>query len=144
MKLLYLLLPSVCLMQVTGAAKDAAIKKDKDSLQGAWSVITVTTDGKDADVTKLVGAKVIFEGDKAIGKVIRLGKDNETGYRLDPTVKPKAIDFVHPDGTTTPGIYLLEDNKLKICNNPPKSSRPKTFETKGGSGTVLIILRRDR
>jgi uncharacterized protein (TIGR03067 family) len=144
MKLVYLLLPSVCLMQLTGAAKDAAIKKDKEALQGTWSVITVTTDGKDVDVTKLVGAKVIFEGDKAMGKVIRLGKGNECQFRIDPTVKPKAIDFIHSDGTVTPGIYLLDENKLKICNNTPKSPRPKAFESKTGTDTVLINLRRDR
>ena len=144
MKLLYLLLPSVCILQVTGAAKDAAIKKDKDALQGTWSVITVATDGKEVDVTKLVGAKVIFEGDKAQGKVIKLGKGNDCGFKLDPTVTPKTIDFVHEDGTVMPGIYLLDENKLKICNSSPKSARPKTFESKTGSGTVLIILRRDK
>jgi uncharacterized protein (TIGR03067 family) len=144
MKPLLLLVSALALAQVTGAAKDAAIKKDKEALQGTWSIIQVVTEGKDADVTKLVGAKVIFEGDKAIGKVIRLGKGNETAYRLDPTVNPKAIDFVHSDGTVTPGIYFLDENKLKICNNAPKSTRPKTFESKPASGTILIILRRDR
>lgn len=144
MKLLFLLVPAVALLQVNGAAKDAAIKKDKEALQGTWTVLKVTSEGKDVDVTKLVGARVIFEGDKAMGKVIRLGKGNETGYRLDPTVNPKAIDFVHSDGTVTPGIYLLADNKLKICNNAPKSARPTAFESKPASGTVLIILYRER
>lgn len=144
MKLLYLLLPSVCLLQATGAEKDAAIKKDKEALQGTWSVIEVVSDGKIADVTKLVNAKVIFEGDKVSGKVIRLGKGNETAYRLDPLAKPKAIDFIHEDGVASPGIYWIEENKLKICNNQPKSGRPTTFESKAKSGTVLIILRRDR
>ena len=143
MKLLYLLLPSVCLLQVTGAAKDAAIKKDKDAMQGTWSVLKIISDGKTLDVEKLVGAKLVFQGDKATGKAIRLGKGNEAGFKIDPTVTPKAIDFVHEDGTVIPGIYLIDDKKLRICNNGPKSGRPKEFESKPGSGTVLIYLYRD-
>lgn len=142
MKLLYLLVPSLCLMQVTGAARDAAIKKDKDGLQGTWTVLTITSDGKKMDVEKLVGSRIIFEGDKVTGKNIRLGKGNETAYKIDPTVNPKTIDFVHEDGTVIPGIYLLNENKLKICNNPPKSGRPKDFESKANTGTILITLYR--
>ncbi len=142
MKLLYLLVPSICLLQVTGAAKDAAIKKDKDGLQGTWTVLSITSDGKQMDVEKLVGARVIFQGDKVTGKGIRLGKGNDTAYKIDPTVTPKTIDFVHDDGTVIPGIYDLKENKLKICNNGPKSGRPKDFESKSNSGTVLITLYR--
>jgi uncharacterized protein (TIGR03067 family) len=144
MKLLYLLIPSVCLMQVTGATKDAAIKKDKDGLQGSWIVLSVTSDGKKMDVEKLVNARVIFQGDKVAGKGIRLGKGNETAYKIDPTVTPKTIDFVHEDGTVIPGIYEIRENKVKICNNGPKAGRPKDFESKANSGTVLIELYRDR
>jgi uncharacterized protein (TIGR03067 family) len=144
MKSLYLLVLGVSLVQVTGAARDEAIKKDKDGLQGTWSVISVTLSGKVEDVTKLVNAKVTFKGDTATGKVIRFGKGQETGYKIDPTVKPKIIDFVHQDGAATPGIYELVENKLKICNNSPGKPRPKKFESKTDSGDVLIILRRDK
>ena len=144
MRTAYLLVLGLGMMQTTAATKEAAVKKDKDALQGTWSVISVTTDGKDADVTKLLNAKVIFQGDKVTGKVIRLGKDNETPFKIDPTLKMKAIDFLHGDGAATPGIYDLNENKLKICSNQPKAPRHTTFDSKQGSGNVLIILRRDR
>jgi len=144
MRTAFMLILGLGLMQASAATKDAAIKKDKDDLQGTWSVISVTSDGKVTDVVKLLNAKVIFQGDKVSGKVIRLGKDNETPYRLDPTQKVKAIDFVHSDGAATPAIYDLNENKLKICSNQPKAPRPTTFVSKQGSGNVLIILRRDR
>jgi uncharacterized protein (TIGR03067 family) len=87
---------------------------------------------------------VIIQGDKAIGKGIRLGKANETAFKIDPTVTPKAIDLVHEDGTVIPGIYWIEENKLRICNNLPKAGRPKDLDSKPGSGAVLIWLYRDR
>jgi uncharacterized protein (TIGR03067 family) len=144
MKALYMLVLGAGLLQSAAAKKDEAIKKDKDALQGTWSVITVTSDGKVADVTKLVGAKVIFKDDMASGKGIRLSRGNECPYKLDPTVHPKQIDFIHSDGATTPGIYLLDGDKLKVCNTGPKTARPKKFESKEDSGHVLIILRRDK
>lgn len=144
MRTAYLLLLGLGMLQTTAATKDAAIKKDKDGMQGTWSVVSVTSDGKDADVTKLLNAKVIFQGDKVTGKVIRLGKDNETAFKIDPTTKVKSIDFLHADGAATPGIYDLNENKLKICSNQPKAPRPTTFESKTGSGNILIILCRDR
>jgi uncharacterized protein (TIGR03067 family) len=143
MKSLGLLLLVVGFVQLSGAERDAAIKKDKDGLQGTWSVISVTQDGKVVDVTKLVNAKVIFKGDTATGKLIKLGQ-GDTSFKIDPTVKPKTIDFTHQDGAVSPGIYLLEGDKLKFCNNSPKYPRPKDFECKTGSGHVLIVLRRDK
>lgn len=139
-----LLVLSASLLQASAATKDEAIKKDKDQLQGNWTIISVVSDGKTADVTKLVGAKIIFKDDKAIGKGVRLTRGNEAPFKLDPTLKPKTIDFVHDDGVITPGIYELDGDKLKICNNTPKFPRPKTFASKEGSGQVLITLRREK
>ena len=144
MRPVYFVLLTLGIAQATGAAKDEMIKKDKDGMQGAWNVIEIYSDGIRADVTKLVGAKITIKGDKATGKGVRLGKDNETSFRLDPTQKPKAIDFIHQDGVITTGIYDLEGDKLKICNTIPKSPRPKDFEPKKGAGLILIILRRDK
>ena len=144
MKPLGFLVLSMGLLQTAAATKDEAIKKDKDQLQGKWAIISVVSDGKRADVTKMVGAMIIFKDNKAIGKGVRLTRGNEAPFKLDPTQKPKIIDFIHDDGAVTPGIYELDGDKLKICNNTPKFPRPKTFESKEGSGQVLIILRRER
>ena len=141
MRMAYLLVLGLGLSQ-GGAAKDAAIKKDKDAMQGTWSVVAVTSEGKDAESSKLIGAQVIFKDDKVRGKGIRLGKDNECGYKIDPTSKIKAIDFIDQDGTVVPGIYQLDGTKLNICTTAPKSPRPGSFEPKRGSGLVLIKLRK--
>ncbi|MBL8799928.1 MAG: TIGR03067 domain-containing protein [Planctomycetia bacterium] len=144
MKLRCLLVLGVGLLLAAGPSKDEAIKKDKDEMQGTWSVIGVTSDGKEMSSDLLLGAKVIFKGDRAEGKVIRLSKNNECGFKIDPTQKLKTIDFVHADGTVTPGIYELRTNKIKICNSSPKAARPTSLEAAKGSGWTQIILYRDR
>lgn len=144
MKLRCLLVLGVGLLLAAAPSKDEEIKKDKDDMQGTWSVLSVVSDGKEFPVEMLSGAKVVFKGDRAEGKVIRLGKGNECGFKIDPTQKVKTIDFVHSDGAVTPGIYEVKGNKIKICNSSPKAARPTAFEAAKGSGLTLIVLFRDR
>jgi uncharacterized protein (TIGR03067 family) len=126
-----------------GFKKDEAIKKDKDGMQGTWSVIGVVSDGKEAPSDKLIGAKVVITGNKISGQAIRLGKGNECTFRIDPTQKIKAIDLIHSDGTEMPGIYYLNDKKLRICITAPKTPRPNKLESDKGTGWNLIILYKD-
>jgi uncharacterized protein (TIGR03067 family) len=144
MKTRCLLVLGVGLLLAAGPTKDEAIKKDKDEMQGTWSVVTVVSDGKEMAADMLLGAKVIFKGDRAEGKVIRLSKGNECGFKIDPTQKLKAIDFVHADGAVTPGVYELKGNKIKICNSSPKATRPTSLDAAKGSGWTQIVLYRDR
>jgi uncharacterized protein (TIGR03067 family) len=67
---------------------------------------------------------------------------------VNPSAKPASIDFEHTRGALKgkvwKGIYLLDGDTLKICDNAPnlEADRPVAFETKRGSGSILITFER--
>jgi uncharacterized protein (TIGR03067 family) len=119
---------------------------DAKRLQGAWTAIQAERDGKAAD--DVVGHRLSFSGNRfqiqsKDGKTLHAGT-----VRVDPGAKPAAIDFTHADGALKgkawKGIYALDGDTLRICDNAPNldKGRPAAFEAKSGSGHVLITFRR--
>jgi uncharacterized protein (TIGR03067 family) len=115
-------------------------------LQGVWTVTAAQRDGKPAD--DVVGHRLSFSGTRfqiqsKDGKLLYEG-----AFRLDPRAKPAAIDFEHAGGVlkgkTWKGIYALNGDSLRICDNAPDldKGRPAAFEAKTGSGHVFVRLQR--
>ena len=130
---------------VTAAAAQPA-QEAQQQLQGAWTATEGERDGKAAD--DVVGHRLSFTGNRfqirsEDGKPLYAGT-----VRMDPSSKPAAIDFTHTDGTLKgkawKGIYALEGDTLKICDNAPDlaKGRPVVFEAKNGSGYVLLTFKR--
>jgi len=131
---------SVGFLLAADAQKDDAVKKEKEKLKGTWksvdekrqAVIVITDDSM--TVTLKAGDKDrVYKGT----------------YKLDPSQKPKTLDFMvseGPDehkGKTSLQIYELDGDKLKWCaNEPGKDGRPKEFAAQGGY--LLIELKRDK
>ena len=115
-------------------------------LQGSWTATKAERDGKAVD--DVVGHRISFTGNRFQIQ----SKDGKPLYagtvRVDPSVKPAAIDFEHTEGVLKAkawkGIYVLDGDTLKICDNAPKldKDRPAAFEVKSGSGYVLITFQR--
>jgi uncharacterized protein (TIGR03067 family) len=115
-------------------------------LQGTWTATQAERDGKAAE--DVVGHRLSFTGTRFEIQA----KDGKPLYagtvRVDPSAKPAAIDFNHTDGAVKgkawKGIYALEGDTLKVCDNAPDlgKGRPAAFETKSGSGYVLITFKR--
>jgi uncharacterized protein (TIGR03067 family) len=87
-------------------------------------------------------ATMVFNGDK-----ITVGKRSPVTFKLDPTKKPKWIDIHDGAPDSTPGIYLLEDGKLKLCVASGKkggkpAERPTEFKTTPKALITLMILER--
>ena len=130
---------------ILAAAAPAVDADDKDSLQGAWTAVSAEQNGRAAEDVKR--HELTFTGDRftirAKGKLVYQG-----GYRLDPSKNPAAIDFAHAEGREKGkrwlGIYLLEGDGLKICDNAddPRKARPAAFATEPGSGWVLVSFKR--
>ena len=76
------------------------------------------------------------------------GKDKEHKgtFKLDASKKPKQIDITPTDGDEKDkvihGIYSLEKDELKICIARGDKERPTEFESKEGSGHMLVTLKR--
>jgi uncharacterized protein (TIGR03067 family) len=127
----------------TTAQREAAVKKDKDQLQGSWSVTGIVNEGVQIEQELIRNAKLVFKGDRLASKGLRLGDKAEGGYKLDPTAKLKEIDIQIGD-TATPAIYILDGDKLKICRTLRAPKRPGGFDAGKGSGLATITLVRDK
>ena len=137
-----------CLILGTGviAALAQPDEEAQRQLQGAWTATQAERDGRTAD--NVVGHRLAFAGNRfriqsKDGKVLFTGT-----VRLDPNAKPASIDFEHAEGTLKgkawKGIYALDGDTLRICDNAPNmdKGRPAAFEAKSGSGYVLITFKR--
>src|SRR5262245_60225536 len=100
-------------------AKDDA-KKDLDALQGAWKVVRHEGNGKTAPDDEIKKFEFVVKGDQYTLK--QDGNVTEEGIiKLDPTKKPKAIDFKITKGSdagkSQVGIYELDKDTFKMCVN---------------------------
>jgi uncharacterized protein (TIGR03067 family) len=126
---------------VFAAPAPAEEKKDEEKIQGTWTVVSRETDGKKTPDAELKALKVaIKDGTLTIddGK-----KKEKVSYKLDPSKKPKAIELTTESGKeTTPGIYELDGDGLKLCWSEKVAGRPTEFASKAGSGQSVIVLKR--
>src|SRR5262245_28878345 len=124
--------------------KDDLAKSEREKLAGTWKVTSAERDGQ-PDKVSLNALTTV----KADGKLHVKFADSTTGegtFKLDPTKKPKAIDYTLDYGPNKgklhEGIYVLEGDTLKICRSDPGKPRPKEFATKTDSGQMLFVLTR--
>lgn len=127
-------------------AKDVAAKKEREKLAGTWKIVSAERDGQ-ADKGSQ-NAVVTFTADGKLTVKLAEGESGDGTYKLDPSKKPKAIDYTPnfgPDkGKLHEGIYALEGETLKICRSDPSKPRPTEFATKVDSGQMLLVLKREK
>ena len=120
-------------------------KKDEDIIQGVWKL----------DKYDLGPAVPLPPGGlPPIHFTFKDGKldvtpDGQQGekqgtYKLDPTAKLKSIDLTEGDnGMTSPGIYELDGDTLKLClAQGPTAVRPTEFAA-NGQGVVVLTFKRE-
>jgi uncharacterized protein (TIGR03067 family) len=125
-----------------GDAGKNAGKEDHKRLLGTWKLVERIIDGKKVDqkgTWTFSGNQILYGPDAAVHAV----------FKLDATKRPRTLDFDHvaKDGKILDmvlGIYELEGDTLKLCVSIPGKSdvRPRTFESKEGSGHTLTVLQR--
>jgi uncharacterized protein (TIGR03067 family) len=128
---------------VVAADKEDKAKEDKQKLQGTWKLISFEIAGKGDDDTKDENRELVIDGDKITIK--SEGKEvGQESFTLDPTKKPKAIDFLTLTGEEKDkkrlGIYELDGDNLKFCVDEKGEARPADFKTKESG--ILVILKR--
>lgn len=118
-------------------------KKDVNALQGKWSVVSLTRDGKTEAISK--DAVRVMDGDAYTMKLHQLLTIKGT-FKIDPTTNPKAIETTASTGPYKDkpllGIYELDGDSLKICYAPSGKDRPTEFSSKAGSGWILTVHKR--
>jgi len=127
------------------AAQDEAAKKDLDGLQGVWQFVSMEIERKSLPPDQLKTLKLTFKGNKASHNRPD-GKTEDATFKLDPSKKPKATDFMPfadpGKGNRLQAIYSIEGDTLKICGGKDGNIRPKEF--KAGEGVVLMVLTREK
>ena len=66
---------------------------------------------------------------------------------IDPTTKPKTIDFTPTEGEGIGnqylGIYELGEKTRKLCFAPPGKERPTELTSASGSEHILVTVERE-
>jgi len=117
-----------------GQGKDA-------TLQGKWTVVSITDGGVKQEVPKGSTATVtankftMEEGGKTLV---------EYPFKIDSAKSPKWIDL-GAGKESIPGIYETKGNTLTICISAPGMKRSTSFESKAKSeNDVLMVFQRDK
>ena len=119
--------------------------QDAGPIQGAWTVVSAERDAK--ATTEVEGHRLTFSGD-----TFTIQHDGHALYRgtysVDASRKPAQIDFLHGNGTLKgknwKGIYRLDGDGLRICDNAPDMAKPRPtqFSTKSASGYICVVFKR--
>jgi len=124
-----------------------AIKKDIAQLQGEWSMVSGEIDKQPMPEALLKGSKRVAKGDETtvtIGGMLFM----KAKFTVDPSKKPKTIDYMMTEGLTKGktqlGIYELDGDMVKFCFAKPGQDRPTEFVTKEGSGRTLSVWKREK
>src|SRR5262249_13861526 len=142
-------------------------KTDREKMQGVWHITASESEGKKATKDELVEMgfqKLVIEGDEFTEIDGDFGPTWQ--IKIDPTKKPKTIDWIttqrivengvesRKDVLTGVGIYEIEGDTLKIARleaegdlprviqQERNSERPTSFKTKPGSKCYVVVYRR--
>lgn len=120
------------------------VTDDEKKLQGIWRVVASIDNGvKEPDDDSV---EIFIDGN-----LIKVREEDtwisQYFIKLVPDKSPRAMDlrFVRGKrkGETNLGIYELNDKSLKICiQEMSDKGRPTAFESRKGSGTKLILLKK--
>jgi uncharacterized protein (TIGR03067 family) len=118
---------------------------DLKALQGTWEVVTMEREKEAVPAEDLKGWTARYEGNRVTLM------DGERVHRrgiitLDASRKPKSVNTWDRDGPyedqTSPGIYELEGDTLRIAFAKPGQERPSAFTTKTGSAVIFATYKR--
>jgi uncharacterized protein (TIGR03067 family) len=143
-----ILLTAIATIAAAGDAKDAAIKIDRKQIEGTWRVVALEVDGNKAtedDAKKLT----VVNGSDGTWRLHSEGKEISKGTStIDPTKKPKTIDFTITEGEGKGnqhlGIYAYGEKTRRLCFASPGKKRPTEFSSMPGSGHILVTLEREK
>jgi len=129
------------------AEDNPAIKKDMDQLQGEWSMVSGTADGQPMPEEMRKQMKRVCKGDEitvtAGGQLFLKAK-----VSIDPSKKPKTIDYEMIDGFTKGkkqlGIYELDGDTFKSCFGAAGAERPKDFTSQPGDMRTSSVWKREK
>jgi len=133
---------------VADDAKQKAIEKDRKSLEGTWRIIALKINGNDAKEEDAKKLTVVARKD-GTWTLYSEGQEVSKGAGvLDPTKKPKTLDFTPSEGggkdVTYLAIYETGEKTRRLCFVAPGKERPTEFSSKPGSDHILVTFEREK
>jgi uncharacterized protein (TIGR03067 family) len=124
---------------------EETVKDTQQPLQGEWVIQSMQQDGHKTPAEKIKSVRIVIAGDKL---TVHGDKGMASTIQLDSSKKPHHIDITLSDGPDKGkvwhGIYELHGDGWKLCLGKPSKDRPTEFVSKENSGTVLMLLKRDK
>lgn len=124
-----------------------AIKTDMAQLQGRWSMVSGTADGYPIPANMLTNYSRVCHDDEItamVGERLVI----KAKITIDPSKKPKTIDYQVIDGPTKGrkhlGIYEVEGDTFKSCFGAPDAERPADFTSKPGDLRTSTEWKREK
>jgi uncharacterized protein (TIGR03067 family) len=142
------IVPLIAGLVLVGAARaEDAARKEMSKLEGEWSMVSGEANGQSMPKDSVKsGKRVAKDGETTVtigGQVYLKAK-----FSIDPTKKPRAIDYTMTEGPTKGkthlGIYELDGDTVKFCFAAPGKDRPTDFTAKEGSERTLSVWKRDK
>jgi len=134
---------------IAGDAPKDAVKNELQKLKGTWQITSFVVNGQKPVTDEQLETVVTTIAADGKFKVEANGSTVvEATIKIDPTKKPKAIDFTFTEGQLQGkkalGIYELTDDSLKYCRAAPDKPRPTEFSSKDGSEQTLVVYKREK
>lgn len=132
---------------VARAADNQVVQKDMDLLQGEWAMVSGMADGYPIPDEMLPNSKRVCKGDELTatvgGQLVMKAR-----ITIDPTKKPKTIDYQVFDGPTKGqkhlGIYELDGDTLRSCFGAPGAERPTNLTSRPGDKLTATVWKRNK
>jgi uncharacterized protein (TIGR03067 family) len=151
MKAQGLLVPILGLFLAAGSPAGDAPRKEGETLEGTWTVVSVQRDPRERGPDEGKGLKVHVKGERVTFTLPGKEQPCPVGswvIKTDPSRKPAAVDIREENakgGDAVLGIYELKGDTLVVCWAPlEKRERPTEFASRPGSGHSLVVLKRDK
>jgi uncharacterized protein (TIGR03067 family) len=124
-----------------------AVQPGLEQFDGAWVPVSVLDSGVAREESELKGLRTVVKA----GKVIHYNKGEEYArgsFTIGAGKTPAEIDFTHESGSekgqTHKGIYKVEGTTATFCYAEAGKDRPTEFASTKGSGTRLLVLKREK
>jgi len=114
--------------------------------EGDWKVVSMHVNGKPVESAALANHGFGFNQGRFIKTEVTgiTAKALQGSITLDSTKSPAEVDLVHTEGDNAGkiqrGIYVFEDDKLKLCYGDLDAPRPTEF-TPGDKITLVVLAR---
>lgn len=123
--------------------QDPASKKDLKGMQGTWTLVPATKDGKALPEDEVKKTTIVIKDDTfRFPGSAEYATSREGTFTLDATKTPKQMDSTSTKKEVMLGIYGLDGDRYTVCFAPAGKPRPREFASKPGSGHILQVWER--